>query len=344
MIIHLLWLLTLLSSVWGDYYEILGLSRGASDKEIKSAYRTLSKKYHPDKNPSDEEAHQKFIQVGEAYEILSDEDKKQKYDTYGEDGLKENHGFDPFGDFFGFGRQQRPQGKPRGRNTDVSVGITLQQFYQGTDLGFSVEMQNVCSKCDGTGSKDGQTHTCSGCNGSGMRVVRRQLAPGMFQQMQTTCDQCAGKGKMFKHKCPQCHGHGVHRAQRDYQLYVQPGTSRNHIHAFQGEGDHSPEWISGDLKVTLTEKSEENWGFRRRGDTLYRTEPLTLRESILGGWRRQLEFFDDDITLERKAGEVVLNGQVEVVKGKGMPRDHDLGDLIVEYVVIPGKGITRDEL
>jgi DnaJ-related protein SCJ1 len=352
-----------------DLYRVLGVSKGASEKEIKSAYRNLSKKYHPDKNPGDDEAHQKFIEIGEAYEVLSDDEKRQTYDKFGYDAIKNGGqgggsqgsgfggfggfgGFDPFGDAFGFNRQR--QGKPKGRNTDVAIGITLREFYSGTDIGFKVQMQNICSDCEGTGSKDGKTHRCSDCNGSGVKVVKRQLAPGMFQQMQTTCDKCNGKGKTFAHKCASCHGHGVRRGDREYNVYVEPGTKRNHIHVLQGEGDHSPDWISGDLQVIWNERSQENLGYRRRGNDLYRTEPLTLRESLVGGWEHEMEFFDEDnLTLARPLGHSVVNGEVEIIKGKGMPipdRHDEFGDLIVEYVVIIPGGVKdkakflKDEL
>lgn len=359
---YYLWLFTLLAvALAQDYYEVLGVSRSASEKEIKSAYRALSKKFHPDKNTGDE-AHQRFIEIGEAYEVLGDAEKKSTYDRFGAEGLKgghqhqqhqQQHGFNPFGDLFGFGRQQQ-RGKPRGGDTDVGLSVTLREFFQGADVSFSVEMQNVCEHCAGTGSSDGQTHQCGTCGGSGVRVVKHQLAPGMFQQMQTTCETCRGKGKTFKHKCAQCAGHGVVRMQRSYSIYVEPGTMRNHRHVLHGEGDHSPDWTAGDLRIQIGEKNEHNLGYRRRGNSLYRTEPLTLKESLLGGWAREIAFLDDEtLTLHRPAGHSIMDGEIEVVKHKGMPSvDHhdEFGDLYVEYVVVMPGGINdkakylRDEL
>ena len=352
-----------------DYYGVLGVSKQASEKEIKSAYRNLSKKYHPDKNPGNEEAHQKFIEIGEAYEVLSDDEKRGVYDRYGADGLKNGGqggrgggggggGFDPFGDFFGFGRHQQQQQrnqKPRGSDTEVAVDVSLKDFYLGETFQFTVEMQTLCGTCSGTGSKDNKTHTCSTCNGSGVRIVKRQLAPGMFQQIQTTCDQCHGKGKTIQHKCSTCNGQGVVRGKRQYDIFVEPGTSRDHVHVLSGESNHSPDHVSGDLKILVRESGKESYGYRRRGDNLYRTEALTLKEAVAGGWRRELMFFDDEnITLSRPSGKSVMSGEIEVIKGKGMPRpDHhaeEFGDLVIDYVVVMPGGASnkakylRDEL
>lgn len=348
-----------------DYYKVLGVSRSASNKEIKSAYRNLSKKYHPDKNPGDDEAHHKFIEVGEAYDVLGDEEKKSTYDRFGSEAVKNggnggggHHdpfgGFDPFGGMFGGGHGRQRGGKPRGRNTEVTLDVSLRDFFKGKEVDFSVMMQNVCGHCSGTGSDDGKDHQCSACNGSGVKTVRRQLAPGMFQQMQTTCDKCSGRGKTYKTPCKQCGGHGVERGRREYKVWVDPGVPRDHTHVLKGEGDQSPDWIAGDLYCRFVETSKENWGYRRREQNLYRTEPLTLKEALAGGWTREIPHFDDEnVTISKKAGETVMNGHVDIIKGKGMPlKDNtdEFGDLIIEYVVINPGGVSdktkfiRDEL
>ncbi|ONH67821.1 Chaperone protein DnaJ [Cyberlindnera fabianii] len=265
-----------------DYYKVLGVSRSASNKEIKSAYRNLSKKYHPDKNPGDDEAHHKFIEVGEAYDVLGDEEKKSTYDRFGSEAVKNggnggggHHdpfgGFDPFGGMFGGGHGRQRGGKPRGRNTEVTLDVSLRDFFKGKEVDFSVMMQNVY-----------------------------------------------------------------------------------HTHVLKGEGDQSPDWIAGDLYCRFVETSKENWGYRRREQNLYRTEPLTLKEALAGGWTREIPHFDDEnVTISKKAGETVMNGHVDIIKGKGMPlKDNtdEFGDLIIEYVVINPGGVSdktkfiRDEL
>jgi len=367
---HLSSFLLILCACWltivlceADYYKILGVSKKATEKEIKSAYRALSKKYHPDKNPGDDDAHHKFIEVGEAYEILSDNEKRSTYDKYGHDGLKNGGGrgggggggFDPFAEFFGFGRQRQQQqrGKPRGSDADVNVDLSLKDFYTGSEYTFDVEMQNLCPTCEGTGSADGKSHQCTGCGGSGVKVMKRQLAPGMFQQFQTTCDECRGKGKIITHRCKTCNGHAVVRDVRHFEFFVEPGAPRDMVHKFKGDGDHSPDWDSGDLLVHVKERSTQNYGFRRRFDNLYRTEVLSLKEAILGDWKREIVFFDDDnITITRPKGQVVMDGEVEIIKNKGMPipeGPEEFGDLIIEYkVIFPGgakdQKVFRDEL
>ncbi|KAK6460754.1 hypothetical protein DFJ63DRAFT_320880 [Scheffersomyces coipomensis] len=215
-------------------------------------------------------------------------------------------------------------------------------------------MRNICEKCEGSGSKDKETHTCPKCNGSGTIVITHQIAPGMIQQMRSGCDECNGKGKKITNKCDSCHGHGVNQGLRHYEVYIQPGQPRDSNIVLHGEGDKSPDWIAGDLIVSLREEFVKSWGYRRVDDNLYRTEVLTLNESLSGDWTRSIKFFDDDdnlLKLSRKKGEVVLNGEIEIVKGKGMPIVEDpnhpdpseeYGDLFIEYkVIVPGAQIIE---
>lgn len=220
-------------------------------------------------------------------------------------------------------------------------------FYTGTLFSFDVNLQNICDVCDGTGSADGKRHTCDQCNGSGARLVKRQLAPGMFQTFQTTCDKCGGKGTTFKQGCKTCSGHGVKKGIRKFDVDIKPGTPRDHIHSIAGQADHSPDYDAGDLKVNIKERAAGTYGYRRKFNDLFRTEPLTLKEAMLGGWKRELVFFDNDnVTISRKKGESVLNGEIEIIKEKGMPLFSDsqeFGNLIIEYVVIQPGGAKKKE-
>ncbi|CAK9440111.1 uncharacterized protein LODBEIA_P42110 [Lodderomyces beijingensis] len=358
-----------------DFYQILGVSKSASDKEIKQAYRQLTLKYHPDKNPGDEEAHDKFIEIGEAYEVLSDETKRSNFDKYGDangPGNGGGHGFD-FGDMFGqfFGghhQQQQQQQVKKGANTQIELHLSLKDFYTGKDVPFDVVMSNDCEACSGTGSSDRKRHTCEKCRGTGQITVHHQLAPGFAQQIRMVCDACGGLGKTVTSPCKSCAGAGAVRGPRHYEANVHPGQPRDSHITKQGEGDRNPQWVPGDLIIIFREKFEQSWGYRRIGDNLYRTEVLSLKESLNGAWVRRIPFFgdgddDDDehheIVLQRAAGVSVLDGEVEVLRGKGMPimTDHDeeekYGDLFVEYrVVIPGgaeagkkkKEVAKDEL
>ncbi|KAK2598172.1 DnaJ-related protein scj1 [Conoideocrella luteorostrata] len=350
-----------------DYYNVLGVSKQASDKELKSAYRRLSKKYHPDKNPGDETAHGKFVEVSEAYDVLSDGETRKIYDRYGHDGVKQHKNggsgggghdpFDLFSRFFGgHGHFGRSSSEPRGHNVEVKVGISLRDFYNGATSEFQWNRQHICEHCEGTGSADGEVETCSTCGGHGIRIVKQQLAPGMFQQMQMRCDACGGRGKSIKHKCPVCEGQRVERKATTVSLKVERGAGRDSRVVYENEADESPDWVAGDLVVTLTEKDpgpEDNPDhvdgvyFRRKDNDLYWTEVLSLREAWMGGWSRNLTHLDSHVVrLGRPRGQVTQSGHVETVPGEGMPKwhedgdsvyhKHEFGNLYVTYeVVIP---------
>ncbi|KAK9245825.1 hypothetical protein V1506DRAFT_537209 [Lipomyces tetrasporus] len=342
-----------------DYYKILGIDRSATEKEIKSAYRQLSKKYHPDKNPGDKEAAAKFVELAEAYEALYDQEKRDIYDRYGEEGLKQRtnggggpqqHG-DPF-DLFSrfFGGQGHFRGTRRGPNMETRVDVSLTDLFKGITFDFSVPVQAICEACGGTGSEDGKRHQCPTCQGRGIKVVRRQLAPGMYQTVQMPCDQCHGHGNVISHVCPVCNGAKVARETRTHTITVEKGTPKATRLVFENEADESPDWEAGDLYVEVQEKRDENMGYRRRGADMFRVEVLSGREALKGGWKRDITFLDgSNITISRKVGETVQNGEKQMIKGKGMPRwkqPGKFGDLFIEYVVIlPGKGRSvKDEL
>lgn len=351
-------LLLLVTLVYGkDYYEILGLSKDADEKQIKLAYRQLSKKYHPDKNPSPE-AHEKFIEIGEAYEVLSDSDKKSKYDKYGDpngpqqDDMDLGDIFNQFFGGFGGGGGARQRGKRKGDNTKAGLMLSLFDFYNGKDVDFDVDMLNICNECEGTGSADKSKHQCDRCHGLGFLKMQRQLAPGMIQTFNTHCDKCHGKGTTIKHHCKSCGGQGTVRESRHYNVYVPPGAPRDSSHVLEGEGDQNPDWIPGDLILNFKEDLASSWGYRRIGSNLYRTEVLTAKEALNGGWKRSIAFFDSidhEIVIQRPKGSVVLNGEVETIRDKGMPilgEDDHFGNLYIDYKIINPESSSRltDEL
>ncbi|QPG74015.1 hypothetical protein FOA43_001332 [Brettanomyces nanus] len=338
-----------------DYYKILGVPKNADEKQIKDAYRSLSKKYHPDKNQGDDSAQQKFIEIGEAYEVLNDPEKRAVYDRYGEEGIKNggNPGgpgrggdpFDMFSNFFGGagGRRGRP-GKPRGNDVTREITLTLKDFYNGKSMDFQIGLQDICDKCHGTGSEDGEMHTCPVCHGRGRLIQKRQLAPGMIQQFEAPCSACRGSGKKIDHKCSKCHGEGVFINNRKYNIHTPPGLERNHVEVFEGESNKSPNWLAGDLRVEVRESLKSgNLGYRRVGSNLYRTEVLSMKEAINGEWEREIPFLDDyeqSFKIARAEGQTVQDNEVEVIKGKGMPlagSEEDHGNLYIQYrVIYPG--------
>ncbi|KAK3942231.1 hypothetical protein QBC46DRAFT_284208 [Diplogelasinospora grovesii] len=359
-----------------DYYKILGLSKQASDREIKSAYRQLSKKYHPDKNPNDTTAQAKFVEVAEAYEALSDPDSRKIYDQYGSEALKQRKQqqggggggdpFDIFNRFFGGGGHFFDN-KRRGPNIEVKIGIALRDFYNGRTTEFQWDKQIICEECWGTGSADKETHHCNECDGRGTKFIRHQLAPGMFQQVQMQCDKCGGRGQVVAHKCPVCNGNRVLRKPTTVSLKIERGKLPNSRVVYENEADAHPDHVAGDLVVTLVEKEpdleEDNPDhvdgvfFRRKGDDLYWKEIISLREAWMGDWTRNITHLDGHVVrLSRKRGEVVQPGHVETVPGEGMPKWHadgddvyhklEFGNLYVEYtVVLPDqmeKGMEKD--
>ncbi|KAI8938995.1 hypothetical protein NX059_004839 [Plenodomus lindquistii] len=348
-----------------DYYKLLGLKKDASEREIKKAYRSLSKKFHPDKNPGDDTANQKFVEVAEAYEVLSNQETRKIYDQYGHDGIQQhkqgggprqhNDPFDLFSRFFGgSGHFGHRGGERRGPNMEVRVAIPLRDFYNGRKTEFTIEKQAICSACEGSGSEDGHVESCDLCGGRGVRIQRQQLAPGLFQQVQMHCEKCGGKGKTIKHPCPICSGSRVVREAETHVLDIEKGMPQGVRITYENEGDESPDWVAGDLIVHLVEQDpalgaaehERTDGtfFRRRGKDLFYREVLSLREAWMGDWTRNLTHLDGHIVqLSRPRGAVVQPNTVEIVKDEGMPiwAQHldnneglQFGDLHVEYMVV----------
>lgn len=360
-----------------DYYKLLGVERSASDRELKKAYRNLSKKYHPDKNPNNDDAKQKFVEVSDAYEALSNAETRKIYDQYGHEGLerhKNNHGrggghdpFDLFSRFFGGGGHFGGQGERRGQNMEVTVSLPLKDFYSGIETEFSIEKQMICDTCSGSGSRDGKLDTCGTCAGRGMVVQKAQLAPGIFQQIQTQCPKCGGQGRMIKNPCKTCGGHKVVRGTETYKLEVERGMWKGYKAVYENEADESPDFVAGDLLVTLNEMVPKRWQeddyrtdgsfFRRKGDNLFWREVLSLREAWMGDWTRNVTHLDGHVVqLSRKRGEVVQPGTTEAIKDEGMPmyeQDPEkrleglkFGVLYVDYVVVlpdqMEKGMEKD--
>ncbi|KAI9718129.1 MAG: DnaJ- protein scj1 [Chrysothrix sp. TS-e1954] len=351
-----------------DYYKgcLLGLGRNASDREIKKAYRSLSKRYHPDKNPNDESAKQKFAAVADAYDALSNAETRKIYDQYGHEGVekhKQSGGrargahdpFDLFSRFFG-GGGHFGGGAARGPNMEARVAVPLRDFYSGVDTEFSIEKQQICDACEGSGSADGALESCGHCGGRGILIQKAQLAPGIFQQMQSQCGACGGKGQVIRHPCKTCGGAKVVLAKETHELHVEPGMPRGHRVTYENEAGESPDYEAGDLFVHVLEQEptmvfadgarHDGTYFRRRGQDLFWREVLSLREAWMGDWTRNLTHLDGHtVNLGRPRGVVVQPGLVESMHGEGMPTWHEegtdtpgtgdeFGTLHVEYVVI----------
>ncbi|KAJ5942906.1 hypothetical protein N7516_003074 [Penicillium verrucosum] len=333
-----------------DYYKVLGLAKSASERDIKRAYRTLSKKYHPDKNPNDDTARERFVEIADAYDVLSTSTLRKVYDQYGHDGVEQHRkggsagggGHDPFDLFSRFfgggGHSGHAPGHRRGPDMEVRAALPLRDFYNGREINFLVEKQQICDSCEGTGSKDREVVTCDRCAGRGMVIQKHMLAPGMFQQVQMQCDKCHGQGKKIKNPCPVCQGNRVVRNEVETSASIEPGMGKGTRLVFENEADESPDWIAGDLIVVLDEKEPE-LGVEE--------EEKMDGTRGWGGWSRNLTHLDGHVVrLGRGRGEVVQPLAVETIAGEGMPHyseghlhDHhdendETGNLFVEYTVI----------
>ncbi|TPX63144.1 hypothetical protein CcCBS67573_g08758 [Chytriomyces confervae] len=324
-----------------DYYGILGVNRSALKREIKKAYKELSKKYHPDKNPGDKESEQKFIECAQAYEVLSDDEKRRIYDQYGEEGLQEGGGggqqfhnpFDIFSQFGFGGGGHRGHQERKGAETQMEIRVTLEEIFNGEQVEVEINKQVICPICRGSGAKKADdVKKCTSCGGQGIRIVKHQLAPGMWQQMQTTCDVCGGKGKIVKSKCASCNGHKVKRGSHQITVTIERGVADNHPIIFENEGDEHPDITPGDVHFVV--RTVPHAIFTREGIHLRMRAEIPLKQALLGISFEVKHLDGNKITIQREG--VTQPGFVQTVKGQGMPTHmypSERGDLYVEYSV-----------
>ncbi|XP_024404154.1 dnaJ protein homolog [Physcomitrium patens] len=344
------------------YYEALGVSKSASQDELKRAYRKAAIKNHPDKGGDPE----KFKEISQAYEVLSDPEKRELYDQYGEDALKEGMGgggghnpFDIFESFFGGGGSpfgdSFPGGSGRGgsrrqrRGEDVvhPLKVSLEDLYNGTSKKLSLSRNVLCSKCKGKGSKTGASSRCAGCQGSGMKVSIRQLGPNMIQQMQHVCSDCRGSGETIseKDKCGQCKGQKVVQDKKVLEVHVEKGMAHGQKITFQGEADEAPDTVTGDIVFVLQLK--EHPKFKRKGDDLFVEHTLSLTEALCG-FQFPLTHLDGrQLLIKTNPGEIVKPGQFKAINDEGMPqyqRPFMKGKLYLHFTVeFPESGSLSSE-
>ncbi|MBQ7096623.1 MAG: molecular chaperone DnaJ [Clostridia bacterium] len=333
-----------------DYYEVLGVDKSASPDEIKKAYRKLAKKYHPDLNPGDKakEAEEKFKEASEAYEILSDEEKKQRYDQFGHAGVDPNAGAggyggygdfggfggfeDIFSSFFGGGGQSRraPNAPQRGRDLRYSIDLTFEQACFGCEIELNVNRMETCDTCGGNGAEPGTSaSTCSVCHGTGQVTTVQRTMFGNIQSSRP-CSSCGGTGKVISSPCKSCHGDGIVRKSRKVKVKVPAGIDNEQIIPLRGQADAGKNGgPAGDLLIITRVKDHKL--FERQGFDILCDFPITFVEAALGA---EIEVPTIDGKVKYDIPEGTQSGTVFRLKGKGVPRLHGGGSRGDQYVKI----------
>ena len=344
-----------------DYYEVLGIQKGASEDEIKRAYKKLARKYHPDMNPGDKEAEEKFKEVNEANEVLSDPEKKARYDQFGFAGVDPNYGAgagggaygggfdfgdlgDIFGSFFGggFGGQRRnPNAPQRGESIRASVSISFKEAAFGCEKSVTIERSEQCPTCKGSGCAPGTTpEICPDCHGSGTVQTRRQTPMGVFAS-NGPCRKCGGTGRLIHQPCSDCRGSGAVRKRRTIKVNIPAGIDHGQTISLRGQGGAGKNGgPAGDLLITVMVQPHEI--FRRDGVDVFCEAPITFTQAVLGA---ELEIPTIDGKVKYSIPEGTQTGTVFRLKGKGVPvlNGRGRGDQYVTVVIETPRSLNKEQ-
>ena len=345
-----------------DYYEVLGVSRGASEDEIKKAYKKMARKYHPDLNPGDKTAEEKFKEGNEAYEVLSDADKKARYDQYGHAGVDPNFGAggfgggfdgsfdfgdlgDIFGSFFGGGfgggRRTNPNAPQRGESIRMSIAISFEEAAFGCEKAVTVERYETCDTCHGNGCAPGTSpEVCPDCHGTGTVQVRRQTPMGVFATS-SPCPKCGGKGRIIHQPCKDCRGSGMVRKKKTIQASIPAGIDNGQTISIRGQGNAGKNGgPAGDLLITITVRPHEL--FRREGTSVLCEAPITFTQAVLGA---ELEIPTIDGKVKYTLPEGTQSGTTFRLKGKGIPsiNGRGRGDQYVTVYIETPKNLNKEQ-
>ena len=346
-----------------DYYEVLGVSKSADATEIKKAYRKVALKYHPDKNPGDKEAEEKFKEAAEAYDVLSNEEKRRRYDQFGHagvggagqggfgGGMSMDDIFSQFGDIFGsfggfsgfggFGGGRSARRVNRGTNLRVKVKMNLQEIATGVEKKIKVKKYVACQHCNGTGAKDGKSYsTCSTCKGSG-QVTRVQNTILGAMQTTSTCPTCEGEGKIINEKCTFCNGEGVLMSEEVISINIPAGVGEGMQLSLSGKGNAARRGgVNGDLIVLIEE--EEHPELVRDGNDLLYNVFIGYPEAVLGE-TVEIPTIEGKVKVKIEAG--TQPGKILRLRGKGLPdvNGYGKGDLLAKVNVWIPKNLSKDE-
>lgn len=349
-----------------DYYEVLGVSRDATDREIKKAYLKLAKENHPDLHPGDKVAEARFKEINEAYEVLSNPEKKARYDQYGQAGVDPNFGAgsgfggaegfdfgdlgDLFGSFFGggfgggFGKgshHANPNAPQRGESIRLSLAIEFEEAAFGCTKAVTVERLETCETCHGTGCAPGTTpEVCPECHGTGTVQVRRQTPMGVFATS-SPCTRCGGKGKIIRHPCKDCRGLGLVRHRQTIEASIPAGIDNGQTISIRGQGNAGKNGgQAGDLLITITVRPHEL--FRREGTSVLCEAPITFSQAVLGA---ELEIPTIDGKVKYNLPEGTQSGTTFRLKGKGIPslNGRGRGDQYVTVYIETPRNLTKEQ-
>ena len=345
-----------------DYYEVLGVSKNASEDEMKRAYKKLARKYHPDMNPGDKEAEEKFKEVNEANEVLSNPEKKAKYDQFGFAGVDPNYGAgqggyggaggfdfgdlgDIFGSFFGGGfgggGRRNPNAPQRGESIRASLSVEFTEAAFGCEKSITIDRSEQCPTCKGKGCAPGTTpEVCTQCHGTGT-VTQAQRTPFGMMQSQTVCPKCRGRGQIIHQPCPDCRGAGAVRKRRTIQVNIPAGIDNGQTISLRGQG-HSGKngGPAGDLLITVMVRPHEI--FRRDGTAVFCEAPITFTQAVLGG---TLEIPTIDGKVKYDIPEGTQPGTVFRLRGKGIPvlNGRGRGDQYVTVNIETPRNLNREQ-
>ena len=342
-----------------DYYEVMGVPKNASDDEIKKAYRKLAKKYHPDLNPGDKLAEEKFKEVNEAYEVLSDKEKKARYDQFGHAGVDPNFGggagggspftggidfgdiFDSFFGGFGGSRRQNPNAPRRGSDTEAVVNISFEEAAKGCKKTISFAKIETCRECGGSGAEKGTSaKTCSACGGTGQVRVSQRTPFGVVQTSRS-CDACGGSGKVIEKPCKICGGSGRVRRQKSIEVNIPAGIDNDQVLNVRGQGNAGQNGgPAGDLQVYVNVRPHPI--FERRGNDVWCEMPITFTQAAMGA-EVTVPTIDGRVTYQVREG--TQPGDVFKLKGKGIPyvNSRNRGDQYVQITVEVPRNLTQKQ-
>ena len=347
-----------------DYYEVLGIQKGASEDEIKKAYKKLARKYHPDMNPGDKEAEEKFKEVNEANEVLSDPEKKARYDQFGFAGVDPSYGAggpggaggfgggfdfgdlgDIFGSFFGggFGGGQRrnPNAPQRGESIRASVSVSFTEAAFGCEKSVTLERSEQCPTCKGNGCAPGTTpEICPDCHGTGTVQTRRQTPMGVFAS-NGPCRKCGGTGRLIHQPCPDCRGTGAVRKRKTIKVNIPAGIDHGQTISLRGQGNAGRNGgPAGDLLITVMVQPHEL--FRRDGVDVFCEAPITFTQAVLGA---ELEIPTIDGKVKYSIPEGTQTGTVFRLKGKGIPvlNGRGRGDQYVTVTIETPRNLNKEQ-